>query len=453
MEAFLLYFDQFRYIAGFLLILIILCQGVLPQKDHYRRRLVIGCAAAVFLAMLYVPLNRMRTLQGLLNPVFGAPYWLLMSFVPFWFVLFCYETNPAGALFRTMLGSFVESFVTVLIRYLFVLCLFPDFPQKYPFWYLLLLIAVYSAVYAGACFSIRKQVLTDESSMYTNVGSTAKGYLFVYVAYTAIISITKMVCEYILLPLEPMQGAISIFHFLRYFLVADMLLICTVMTTIMVQSYHTITLRNEKQVITQMMRDRQSQYEFSRENIEMINRKAHDLKHQLKALEMVSDEERREKLQETRRAIDFYDAVVKTGNEALDTILTEKSVYCQNHNIRLSCMVNTKHLEVMDVVDLYTLLGNAIDNAIEGADRLADPDKKVISFTIRDQGQILYIHIENYFDGKVQIKEGLPVTRKRDRFSHGYGVKSIRTIARRYGGDFLIQTEGEKFTLDIMLPT
>ena len=54
-------------------------------------------------------------------------------------------------------------------------------------------------------------------------------------------------------------------------------------------------------------------------------------------------------------------------------------------------------MDKISLVDLYTLLGNAIDNAIESVDKLPEPDKKTISLTIRDQGKMLFFHICNIF--------------------------------------------------------
>lgn len=133
--------------------------------------------------------------------------------------------------------------------------------------------------------------------------------------------------------------------------------------------------------------------------------------------------------------------------------LYSRSVYCQNRSIRLSCTVSTCQLEKIGLVDLYTLLGNAIDNAIEAVEPLEAPDKKTISLTIRDQGQMIFFHIENYYDGLVVLEQGLPKTRKRDRRNHGYGVKSIQLIAKRYGGSVQIQAGEQIFSLEVLIPT
>lgn len=452
MELFLSVLDQGRYIVGNLLAILLLCHGILPARPHYRRRLALGSTLALLLALLFVPLSRAFGTAFARYPVLTAPYWLFMTGVLLWFILFCYETNPAGALFRFLMASCVESFVTVLLRYLFVLCLFPRFPAQHPLAYIGLMLLVYALLYGLAFRVLRPRIRTDESGLYPRPGKAAVMYLVVLLSYLGIVDAAKVLCENVILPLESLEGMDTIFAYLRYFCVSIMLLMSFVISAILTFFYNNITLENEKQIIAQLARDRQSQYEFSKENIEMINRKCHDLKHQLKALEHLSDAERAAQLREARRAIDFYDAVVRTGNEALDTLLTEKSVYCANRAIRLSCTVSSSRLDRIDLVDLYTLLGNAIDNAIESADKLSDPEKKVISLHVRDQGQMLHFQIDNYYEGSLELADGLPVTTKEDKRNHGYGVKSIRAIVTKYDGQLLIGTDGQVFSLQILIP-
>ena len=112
---------------------------------------------------------------------------------------------------------------------------------------------------------------------------------------------------------------------------------------------------------------RQLQYEMSRENIAMITRKCHDMKHQIEALiQTESHSERRKSfIESVQDMIEVYDNDVHTGNEALDTILMEKGLYCKVHHIDWTCVADGKLLEFMDVVDLFTIMGNALDNAVE----------------------------------------------------------------------------------------
>ncbi|MBR0408124.1 MAG: sensor histidine kinase [Clostridia bacterium] len=278
-------------------------------------------------------------------------------------------------------------------------------------------------------------------------------YLFLYAAYILIMSATKHLMENVIQPIALHESLLAIYRYLQLFLSAVLILLSVVMTAVMWYIHQRMALKTENEIISRLAKERQAQYEFSKENIDMINQKSHDLKHQLQALAQVSDEERKRQIQETSRAIDFYDAIVKTGNEALDTLLTEKSVYCKNRGIRLSCMVNTENLKKIALVDLYTLLGNALDNAIESVERVENPEQKIISLSILDKGNILYIQLENYFDGSIQMQDGLPQTRKPDKANHGYGLKSIRSIVRKYSGQMDIHADGNIFYLEAVIPT
>ena len=452
MTLFLRFLDQFRYMAGSLAICLTLCRHVLPHRKPYAARIAVSSCVCLLLAFVYIPLETLVKPLSTRFPIIIAPYWILMSFTLVWFVLYTHETDLTGALFHAMMASFAENVVTVLIRNLFVYTLFPSFPSEHPVLY----IAGMVVIYVLFCFAVTRILVPHigrQDMTHTVSGqSILRINLSIYLTYTILLSISKYVMETLILPLSGYPELLDIYRTLQIFLVCILLLLGVMMSVVTWYIYRRISLEAEKEVIIRLARERKAQYEFSKENIDMINRKTHDLKHQLQALSFVSDEERKQQIQETSRAIDFYDAVVKTGNEALDVLLTEKSVYCANRHIRLSCTVHTTQLEKIRVVDLYTLLGNALDNAIESVELLQDPEQKVISLSIRDQGSMLYIQLENYYAGQLNLQDGLPQTRKTDRENHGYGLKSIRSIVHAYGGELNLRTEGQIFYLEIMIP-
>lgn len=128
------------------------------------------------------------------------------------------------------------------------------------------------------------------------------------------------------------------------------------------------------------------QYQMSRENIEAINIKCHDLKHQIRALASGDATVSSRVLDEISREVDVYDSVVKSSNDALDTILTEKSLYCEKHGITLSCIADGAALDFVEPTDLYSFFGNALDNAIEAVVRMADPERRSIGLVVRRCG-------------------------------------------------------------------
>ena len=199
---------------------------------------------------------------------------------------------------------------------------------------------------------------------------------------------------------------------------------------------------------------RQKQYEMSRETIEAINRKCHDMKHQVAAL-MAQDggsEEKRRYSEEIERLIEIYDLQVNTENEALNTILMEKGLYCSTHGIRWNCAVDDTALEFIEDMDLYVLLGNALDNAVEAVRRVEDRRERIIQLQISRKGNFACIRLENSYPGGLEWQGQLPDTTKADKASHGIGLKSIRSIARKYQGDISATTEDRAFILSVLIP-
>lgn len=195
------------------------------------------------------------------------------------------------------------------------------------------------------------------------------------------------------------------------------------------------------------------QYEMSRENIEAINLKCHDIKHQIRALAAGGAAVDGQVLADLSHEVDVYDSVVKSGNDALDTILTEKSLYCEKHGITLSCIADGTALDFVEPADLYSFFGNALDNAIEAVERLDGPECRCVSLIVKRAGDMASIHVENFFDGQVNFSaEGLPRTRKGDELNHGFGVRSMRMIVENLGGSLTCEAQGDIFHLNALIP-
>lgn len=211
-------------------------------------------------------------------------------------------------------------------------------------------------------------------------------------------------------------------------------------------------LRRENERIEQLFATEERQHNQSKENIELINRKCHDLKHQIAAIRsMTNDEQREESLKEMESAVFIYESDAKTGNDTLDVVLTEKSLQCEKHKIKFEYMVDGCAINFMRPVDCYTLFGNMLDNAIESVIQQTDPEKRIISLTVMAKNNIVSIHMENYCEDTIIFENGLPVTTKKDKNYHGFGMKSIKFLAERYGGNLVISNENKLFIIDIMI--
>ena len=212
-------------------------------------------------------------------------------------------------------------------------------------------------------------------------------------------------------------------------------------------------IKQELEVMNLLWKKEQEQYRISKENIALINQKCHDLKHQIRALRNSTEEGTREYLREIENSIQIYETIVKTGNEVLDTILTEKSLYCYKNEINLTCIADGTLLNFMNEAELYSLFGNALDNAISAVQKAADPQKRYIGLNISRVKGFVTVNVHNYYDGSIRYSEnGMPITTKVDRENHGFGLKSIVYIVEKYGGKVSVQAEAHVFNLNIIFP-
>lgn len=212
-------------------------------------------------------------------------------------------------------------------------------------------------------------------------------------------------------------------------------------------------MRSELEAMQNIFTNQYQQYQQSKENIDIINRKYHDLKHQIAALRAETDQDRRNAfLDEIEQDIKNYEAQNKTGNHVLDTILTSKSLYCAQKNIELTSVVDGKILDFMYTMDLCSIFGNALDNAIECEQRIKDYSKRLIHLTVSAQKGFALIRVENYCEEKVRFEDHLPLTNKADKTLHGYGMKSMSHVAQKYGGTLMADQSNNWFELKILIP-
>ena len=211
-------------------------------------------------------------------------------------------------------------------------------------------------------------------------------------------------------------------------------------------------MRQELAVMNLLLKKEQEQYQLSRENIALINQKCHDLKHQIRAIRNASQEDMDGYLAEMEDSIRIYEAIVKTGNEVLDTILTEKSLYCKERGIVVSCVADGSQMDFIHTVDLYAILGNALDNAIEAVEQFKHTEKRQIDVLIYRQQNFLVMNIINPIKGNLVYEEDLPVSTKGDSRFHGFGLRSMKYLVKKYDGCLSISEEDGCFSLKILIP-
>ncbi|HFU4203621.1 TPA: GHKL domain-containing protein [Streptococcus suis] len=212
-------------------------------------------------------------------------------------------------------------------------------------------------------------------------------------------------------------------------------------------------MQSEKNKLQDILNTQHTNYALLEQSMNIVNQKYHDLKYQIQALrEGMSAEEGQAYLDKVEKEIKLYEAQNRTGNHIVDTILTGKSIQSQLKEIEFTAVVDGTALDFLDAVELMTLLGNMLDNAIESVEKIADREQRLIHLIVTKSKGFIRIRLENRYEGNLEFEQNLPKTTKEKNGYHGYGLKSIRSIVEKYDGSLEIVTRDGWFELSILFP-
>ncbi len=229
-------------------------------------------------------------------------------------------------------------------------------------------------------------------------------------------------------------------------------LFCIIILLLMFNLMEKFNVDKQKSELENFIKIDSKRYEVSCENLRMINIKCHDLKHQISLLKNMTDEEERlEYIERLQKEADFYNNVVSSGNKILDLLFFEKSLICEKNGIKTDYIVDGNALSFMETGDMYSLIGNMLDNAVEYLSDVTDEDKKYVLLKIGKKLGVISIHAENYFSGELKYDKNKEIiSSKADNSLHGFGLKSIQYIVEKYGGELVIDANNGSFTVDVI---
>lgn len=197
----------------------------------------------------------------------------------------------------------------------------------------------------------------------------------------------------------------------------------------------------------------QQQYAAAVQNVNMVVKKCEELEQVIEQMQQYLPEEvRKDNQLPMQGAMRACDTVLKTGNAVLDIVLTEKSMLAEMYGIQINCVADGKLLDFMEVVDIYAVFSNALDNAVEAVRRLQEENHRLIDVLVHQSQNFLVINISNPLVASLQFEEDLPVTTKTRGSLRGYGLKVLRRTIEKYHGIFSIETSGKMFTLKVLIP-
>lgn len=431
-------FEEFRFIWELLAANLLFLLPFAKRKKHFLPWMALGIPVLTGLSFIHFPLLELRAfLTGTLYHFAVASGYLLLTLGVMLLSLCCFHLTAGDAFYFCIAGYSAQHLVYVLVHELVARMVWPQLTGNLPL-YVFVSLAACVILFIPIHLSFSPHLRQCGGQMFEGRPRHIISNLFLL----TLMMLCTFSCQYLFDLVEGCQ--------LLGIALGGM--VCMMMLSIQYGALYAVRVGQERAVIEQMLRDSARHYSHSKELIEYVNRAVHDLKHTLRSMRQVGTEDRQRFIDEAESNIQEYQRLVYTDNEVLNTILAEKALACAHRQIRFSCSVDGARLDHISVPDLYALLGNAIDNAIECAEQFGAPEKRVISLTIRSQNGFTCLQTNNFCDTQPRRNDGLPVTTKADRANHGFGLKSIRYLAHKYGGSMCVSVEDHIFILQIIIP-
>ena len=172
----------------------------------------------------------------------------------------------------------------------------------------------------------------------------------------------------------------------------------------------------------------------------------HDINKYMQAMRTLAAEgnvaEVNQMMAETQELFDSLTAVVDVGNSVVSVILNEYREITEDADISFTFDVSVPQNLGISAVDLYVLLGNTLDNAVEACASVP-AEERYIRIQMRTYHNILFYQIENPF------AEGYP-QRSRGK-NHGYGLQNVRKCVEKHDGHMSVSQNDNKFVLSMRL--
>lgn len=193
-----------------------------------------------------------------------------------------------------------------------------------------------------------------------------------------------------------------------------------------------------------------SYYKDKTRDEERVRRVYHDMKNHLLVLQAQAEDAQGigRSIESLQEEIEGYEAYCHTGNDFLDVIIRDKIRMARSRQIDFQEFVRFEAGDFMDPLDISTIFGNALDNAIEASEKLEE-SMRLITVKASRIHDMIVIAVEN------NMELDMPAygrTSKQDRLMHGFGIANIQSAAEKYGGQCTAKAKDGKFVLKVVIP-
>lgn len=211
--------------------------------------------------------------------------------------------------------------------------------------------------------------------------------------------------------------------------------------------------RREMENMQNLIYSQYVQYQQTKEVIESLNYRYHDLKHYIVALQAEEDQEKKDfyfkKLEDKIQSIEL---LTYTGNQVIDVMLTAKGIQCQKKGITLTSVVDGSLFDFIDDMDICAIFGSAMDNAIKCEEQIEEKEKRMIHISVCRKEEFLMIRFENYYEKKQKRESAFQHLEKKGKRLYEYGMKSLQYVVRKYEGEMSTSIEDDWYYLKLLIP-
>lgn len=215
------------------------------------------------------------------------------------------------------------------------------------------------------------------------------------------------------------------------------------------KNYETLS---EKQMLEQVVEAQHNELEIVKSSHDKVDYLRHDFKNHLIIMgQLVADSkysELSDYISKSVKSITEPKQFINTGFSEIDSIINYKLQEIGDLGTKMKYSISIPEKLKIDGFDIVVVLGNLLNNAIEALEKTKD---KTLFIDVTFEKNILFIHIENSFDGIVKKNNKDFITTKTSKSGHGIGLKSVNNILEKYNGDIIFSYDNNIFKTDAML--
>lgn len=211
----------------------------------------------------------------------------------------------------------------------------------------------------------------------------------------------------------------------------------------------------ENQILEWEAENKLKLYEQISENVKKQRMLSHEFRNQINIIQGLCEGEQINELKKYLTDLNgtFQGDIncFETRNVIVNTVLNEKYYSAVDNGILFVCMTgDMSGLRISDQ-DIALILSNLLNNAIEACQQCSE--KKMIKIKMLNKESNFILSIRNTYCGNICRKDDQFLsTKQNDNGNHGYGLKNVIKVIKKYGGEYVIKTNENEFVISINIP-